>query len=171
MWAEDFPWGRSEDAYRREVDQALRVYASRDEAREAVRALGMQGDVEVEAFIDYIRWGASPGMLGALYRMNREVDVRDILPAVRVPTLVLHGGADKVIPLGVGAYIAKHLRSARFVEIPGVGHLTLGAGGTRIQVEIEQFLKGVWEAVGWEDTEPDRVLATVLFTDASGSPR
>jgi pimeloyl-ACP methyl ester carboxylesterase/class 3 adenylate cyclase len=165
MWAEDFPWGRSEEAYRREVDKALRVYGSRDEARKEVRALGMQSDVEVEAFIDYIRWGASPGMLEALYRMNKEIDVRDILPAVRVPTLVLHGGADKVVPLGVGAYIAHHLGSARFVEIPGVGHLALGAGGTRIQVEIKQFLEDVWGAGGWEDSEPDRVLATVLFTD------
>jgi class 3 adenylate cyclase len=163
MWAPDFPWGRSEDAYQREVDQALRVYASRDEAREAVRTLGMQGEVEVEAFIDLIRWGASPGMLAALYRMNKEIDVRDILPAVRVPTLVLYGGADQVVPLEVGAYTANHLRSARFVEIPGTPRA--GAGATRIQAEIEQFLKEVWEAGGWEDAEPDRMLATVLFTD------
>ncbi len=165
MWAPDFPWGRSEDAYEREVDEALGVYGSRDQAREAVRTLGMQGDAEVEAFIDFIRWGASPGTLGALYRMNREIDVRDVLRAVRVPTLVLHGSADKVVPPEVGAYTAQHLRSARFVELPGVGNLALGAGGTRIQAEIEQFLKDVWEAGGWEEAEPDRMLATVLFTD------
>ena len=165
MWAADFPWGRSEDAYEREVAEALRVYGSRDEAREAVRTLGMQGDVEVEAFIDYIRWGASPGMLGALYHMNKEIDVRDVLPAVRVPTLVLHGGADKVVPLEVGKYTAQRLRSARFVELPGVGHLALGAGRTQVQDEIAQFLHDVWEAGGWEEAEPDRMLATVLFTD------
>jgi pimeloyl-ACP methyl ester carboxylesterase len=109
MWAPDFPWGRSEDAYEREVDEALRVYGSRDEAREAVRTLGMQGDVEAEAFVDYIRWGASPGMLGALYHMNKEIDVRDVLPAVRVPALVLHGSADKVVPLGVGEYTSRRI--------------------------------------------------------------
>ena len=165
MWAADFPWGRSEDAYQREVDQALRVYASRAEAREAVRTLGMQGDVEVEAFIDFTRWGASPGMLGALYRMNKEIDVRDVLPAVRVPHSCYTAVRTRWSRLEIGAYTAKHLRSARFVEIPGVGHLALGAGGARIQVEIEQFLKEVWEAGGWADAEPDRMLATVLFTD------
>ena len=165
MWATDFPWGRNEDTYRKEVDQALRVYGSRDEAREAVRTLGMQGDIEIEAFIDFIRWGASPGMLGDLYRMNKEIDVRDILPTVRVPTLVLHGGDDKVVPPAIGAYTAQLLPAARYVELPGVGHLALGAGGTRIQVEMEKFLTEVWEEGGWDDAEPDRMLATVLFTD------
>jgi pimeloyl-ACP methyl ester carboxylesterase/class 3 adenylate cyclase len=165
MWAADFPWGRSEDGYQHEIDQALRVYASRVEAREAVRALGMQKDSEVEAFIDYVRWATSPGMLDALYRMNREIDVRDVLSAVRVPTLVMHGSDDQVVPVEAGKYIAHHLPSARFVELPGFGHLGLGAGGERIRVEIEQFLRGVWEGGGWEEVEPERMLATVMFTD------
>ena len=61
LWAPDFPWGRTEDAYQREVDQALQVYASRAVAREAVGALGMQTDDDVEAFLDYVRYGASRG--------------------------------------------------------------------------------------------------------------
>jgi pimeloyl-ACP methyl ester carboxylesterase len=165
MWAPDFPWGRSEDAYRREVDQALRVYAPRAEAREAVRALGMHDEDEVEAFIDFVRYGASPGMLEALYRMNREIDVRDVLPIVRVPTLVLQGSEDRFVPPAVGMYIAQQVRSARFVELPGLGHLALRTGGTRIQDEVERFLNDVWQTGGWEEAEPDRMLATVLFTD------
>ena len=165
LWAPDFPWGRSEDAYQREVDQALRVYASRAEAREAVRALGMQDEDEVEAFIDFVRYGASPGMLEGLYRMNREIDIREVLPTVRVPALVLHGSEDEIVPVEVGAYTAQHLRSARFVELAGVGHLALRAGGERIQAEIQRFLNEVWETGGWEESEPDRMLATVLFTD------
>jgi class 3 adenylate cyclase/alpha-beta hydrolase superfamily lysophospholipase len=169
MWAADFSWGRSEDGYQREIDQAMGVYASRVEAREAVRTLGMQNDAEVEAFIDFVRWAASPGMLEALYRMNKEIDVRDVLSAVRVPALVMHGGDDQVVPVEVGRYTANHLRSARFVELPGVGHLALSAGGARIQLEIEQFLKGVWEGGGWDETDADRMLATVMFTDIVGS--
>ncbi len=165
LWAPDFPWGRSEDAYQREVDQALGVYASRAQAREAVRALGMQAEDEVEAFVDYVRYGASPGMLSALYRMNKEIDVRDVLPTVRVPTLVLHGSEDKLVPTGAAAFMAQRLPSARLVELPGVGHMTLKSGGTMIQNEIELFLNDVWRAGGWEETEPDRMLATVLFTD------
>lgn len=164
MWAPDFPWGRRDEAYRREVSQALQVFGERAEAREAVRALGMHNDDEVEAFIDYIRYGTSPGMLAALYRMNKEIDIRHVLSAVGVPTLVLHGSEDQIVPVEAGAYTARRIRSARFVEMPGMGHLALGAGA-RIQAEVERFLTDVWQAGGWEDTEHDRMLATVLFTD------
>jgi len=164
MWAPDFPWGRTEEAYRREVDLALRVFAARAEAREAVRAIGMQTDDEVEAFIDYVRYGVSPGMLAALYRMNKEIDIRQVLPAVGVPTLVMHGSQDQVVPVQAGAYTAQRIRSARFIQMSGVGHVTLRPY-PRIQDEIERFLTDVWQTGGWEDAEPDRMLATVLFTD------
>ena len=165
LWAPDFPWGRSEEAYQHETDQALQVFAARAEAREAVRAMGMQTEEEVEAFIDYVRYGASPGMLARLYRMNKEIDIRQVLPTVRVPALVMHGSEDQIVPVEAGAYTARRLSSARFIELPGVGHVALSAGGTRTQAEIERFLTDVWQAGGWEDAEPDRMLATVLFTD------
>jgi class 3 adenylate cyclase len=165
LWAPDFPWGRSEEAYQRETDQALQVFGLRAEAREAVRALGMQTEEEAETFIDYVRYGASPGMLERLYRMNREIDIRQVLPTVRVPALVMHGSVDQIVPVQAGAYTAQRLRSARFIEFPGVGHVALNAGGTQIQAEIERFLTDVWQTGGWEDAEPDRMLATVLFTD------
>jgi pimeloyl-ACP methyl ester carboxylesterase len=170
MWAPDFPWGRSEEAYQREVNQALRVYDDRDDARRVVRGLGMQSEDEVESYIDLLRYGASPGMLEALYRMNREIDIRDVLPTVRVPALVMHGSEDQVVPVEVGRYTAQRLRTARFVELPGVGHLALGGGAAhRIQVEIERFLSEVWQMGGWEEAEPERMLATVLFTDIADS--
>jgi pimeloyl-ACP methyl ester carboxylesterase len=166
MWAPDFPWGRSDDAYEREVTQALRVYHSRDEAREVVRGLGMQREDEIEAYIDLLRWGASPGTLEALYAMNREIDVRDVLPTVRVPTLVMHGAEDRIVPVEVGRYTAQRLRASRLVEIPEVGHLALGGDAAdRIESEIERFLDEVWQAGGWEEVEYERMLATVLFTD------
>jgi pimeloyl-ACP methyl ester carboxylesterase len=166
MWAPDFPWGRSAEAYQAEMNHALRVYADRDEAREVVVGLGMQGEDEVEAYIDLLRYGASPGMLEALYRMNKEIDIRNVLSAVRVPALVMHGSEDQFVPVDVGRYTAQRLPTARFVELPGVGHLALGGSrAERIQVEIERFLSEVWQAGGWEEAEPERMLATVLFTD------
>jgi pimeloyl-ACP methyl ester carboxylesterase len=166
MWAPDFRWGRSPEAYDREMNRALRVYDDRDEARQVVRGLGMQSEEEVEAYIELLRYGASPGMLESLYRMNREIDIRDVLPTVRVPTLVLHGSEDQVVRVEVGRYTAHRLPTARLVELPGVGHLALGgSAGDRIQVEINQFLNEVWQTGGWEETEPERMLATVLFTD------
>jgi class 3 adenylate cyclase len=126
----------------------------------------MQTADEVEAYIDLLRWGASPGMLEALYLMNREIDIRDVLPTVRVPALVLHGSDDQVLPVDVGRYTAQRLPTARFVELPGVGHLALGgSAGDRIQLEIERFTSEIWRIGGWEEAEPERMLATVLFTD------
>jgi class 3 adenylate cyclase len=58
---------------------------------------------------------------------------------------------------------------ARVVELPGIGHLAFGRTAMRIVDEIEPFLTDVWEAGGWDEQEPDRALATVLFTDIVGS--
>jgi pimeloyl-ACP methyl ester carboxylesterase len=165
MWAPDFPWGRSAEAYEREMSQALRVYDDRVEAEKVVRGLGMRTDDEVEAYIALLRWGASPGMLEALYRMNREIDIRDVLPTVRVPTLVMHGSEDQIVPVEVARYTAQRLR-ARLVEIPEVGHLALGGpSADRIQLEMQRFLNEVWQSGRWEEAGPERMLATVLFTD------
>jgi pimeloyl-ACP methyl ester carboxylesterase len=165
MWAPDYPWGRSEEAYRLETEQALRVYASREEAREVARKLGMGGEA-VDAYVDLLRYGASPGMLAALYAMNREIDIREVLPTVHVPALVLHGSEDQIVPVEAGRYTAERLRAARFVEVPGIGHLAAGGpSAERVTTELEGFLADVWEAGGWQEAEPERMLATVLFTD------
>jgi class 3 adenylate cyclase len=170
MWAPDYPWGRTEEEYEREVERDLRGFGPRDEARAAVRELGRFTDEEVELFLQMLRFGAGPGGLEALHRMNKEIDIRHVLPAVRVPTLVLHGSDDQLVPIEVARYVASQIPAARLVEIRGVGHLALGGPGTdRIGDEIERFLTDVWEAGGWDDEEPDRILATVLFTDVVGS--
>jgi pimeloyl-ACP methyl ester carboxylesterase/class 3 adenylate cyclase len=170
MWAPDYPWGRTEEEYAREVERALRVFGPREQAREAVRSLGRFTDPEADSFLQLLRYGSSPGALEALHRMNKEIDVRHVLPAVRVPTLILHGSEDTVVPIEVARYIGSRTPTGRVVEIAGVGHLAFGGPGTLIADEIERFLKGVWAGGGWEiEDEPDRVLATVLFTDIVGS--
>jgi class 3 adenylate cyclase/predicted esterase len=167
MWAPDYPWGRTEEEYQREVERDLRLFGPRDRAVEAMRALGHFDEEEVRTFVDLVRFGSSPGSLEALHRMNKEIDIRHVLPAVRVPTLILHGSEDTIVPLEVARYLASRIPTARVVEIPGVGHIALR--GAAIGAETERFLKEVWEAGGWEEAEPDRLLATVLFTDIVGS--
>jgi pimeloyl-ACP methyl ester carboxylesterase len=169
MWAPDYPWGRTEEEYVREVEDALQLFGPRDRASEVLRAIGRFDDEEVDDFIAGVRFGSSPGSLEALHRMNKEIDVRHVLPAVRVPTLILHGSEDTIVPLEVARYMASHIPSARVVEIPGAGHLALGKPTLEIAGHIESFVKEVWEADGWEEREPDRVLATVLFTDIVGA--
>jgi class 3 adenylate cyclase len=169
MWAPDYPWGRTEEEYEQEVRAALRIFGRRDQAKEEVHRLGQFTDEEAEWFLRLLRWGSSPGALEALHRMNKEIDVRHVLPAVRVPTLVLHGSEDATIPLDVALYIASRISMARVVEIPGAGHLAFGRLADTIVDAIAPFVTGVWESGGWEEAEPDRVLATVLFTDVVAS--
>jgi pimeloyl-ACP methyl ester carboxylesterase/class 3 adenylate cyclase len=169
MWAPDYPWGRTQEEYEREVERDLRIFGPREQAKSAVRELGRFEEAEVDAFLDYLRLGSSPGALEALHRMNKEIDIRHVLPAVRVPTLILHGSEDTIVPIEVARYTASRIPTARVVEIPGAGHLAFGKPGSLIEAEIERFVKDVWEAGGWDDAEPDRVLATVLFTDIVGS--
>ena len=89
---------------------------------------------------------------------------------MRVPTLILHGSEDTIVPVDVARYVASQIPTGRVVEIPGVGHLAFGnPAAALIGDELERFLKDVWEAGGWEEAEPERVLATVLFTDIVGS--
>jgi len=169
MWAPDYPWGRSDEEYEREVERDLRVFGPREQAREAVRALGVFQEDEAESFLQMLRFASSPGSLEALHRMNKEIDVRHVLPAVRVPTLILRGSEDTLVPPEVAQYMASRIPAARVVEIPGIGHLSFGGGSTLVGSEIERFVTDVWEAGGWEEAEPDRMLATVLFTDIVGS--
>jgi pimeloyl-ACP methyl ester carboxylesterase len=169
LWAPDYPWGRTEADYEREIERELRIYGPREDALATVRSLGRFEDDEVESFVDYLRYGATPGMLEALLRMNRDIDIRHVLPAVRVPTLVLHGADDEIVPPEAARYMAGRIPGARFIELPGVGHLALGNPADRIGVETNRFLTDVWESGGWNETEPDRMLATVLFTDIVGS--
>jgi pimeloyl-ACP methyl ester carboxylesterase len=165
LWAPDYPWGRTEEEYEREIERELRVYGPREHALAMVRSLGRFDDDELEAFVDYLRYGASPGMLEGLLRMNKEIDIRHVLPVVRVPTLVLHGADDEIVPPEAARHLASRIPGARFIELPGVGHLALGGAGDRIGVETNRFLTDVWESGGWDEAEPERMLATVLFTD------
>jgi pimeloyl-ACP methyl ester carboxylesterase len=170
MWAPDYPWGRTDDEYRREVERDLGLFRSREEALDAVLSRGLQfeSDEEAQHWVNYYRWSGSPGAVEALALMNKEIDIRHVLPAIRVPTLVLHGSQDTVIPIEVGRYVADRIPGARLVEVQA-GHLATGQAALDMQAEVRSFLTGVWQAGGWEEAEPDRVLATILFTDIVSS--
>jgi class 3 adenylate cyclase len=110
------------------------------------------------------RLSASPLAMIALRRMNSEIDIRHVLPTIRVPTLILHRSGDVAISVEAGRYIAEQVPGAKFVELPGEDHLPMAGDSDRVADEIEEFLTGTRR-----ETEPDRVLATVLFTDIVGS--
>jgi pimeloyl-ACP methyl ester carboxylesterase len=115
----------------------------------------------------YERQCASPAAMIALQRINRDIDVRDVLSTIRVPTLVLHRAADANVTIDRGRYLAERVTGARFVEIPGPDHIIWVGDASRVVDEIEEFLTGSRGTAA----EPDRVLATVLFTDIVDSTR
>jgi len=105
------------------------------------------------------RAGASPAAAVALTRMNTEIDVRAILPTIRVPALIMHRTGDPRCNVEAGRYLGKHIPGAKYVELPGNDHGFLEIAD-RVADEIEEFLTGTRSEV-----EIDRVLATVMFTD------
>ncbi len=170
MWAPDYPWGSTEEDYRREIESELALFGPRDRAIEAVRErMNLDDESEAEKWVDYLRWGGSPGAVEALALMNKEIDVRPVLPSIRVPTVVVHRSQDRVVPVEVARYMADRIPGARLVELPGAGHLSTGRAAFALVEEIERFLTDIWESGGWEAQEPDRVLATILFTDIARS--
>jgi pimeloyl-ACP methyl ester carboxylesterase/DNA-binding winged helix-turn-helix (wHTH) protein len=112
-----------------------------------------------EWWATYLRMGASPGAALALTQMNAEIDVRQVLRSVHVPTLVIHRTDDQCLKVEEGRYVARSIPGARYVELPGRDHLPFVGDQDAILDEVEEFLTGARHAY-----EPDRVLATVLFT-------
>ena len=90
----------------------------------------------------YLRMSASPAMAKAVIRMNTEMDLRDLLPQVRVPTLILHRTGDTWIDVAHGRYLAEHIPGARYVELPGADHRHAVGDVEPILTEIEVFLTG-----------------------------
>jgi class 3 adenylate cyclase len=139
-------WGRSGDP--------LRFWAPSMLEDEAARAW----------FARFARLAASPGAAAALWNSLRDTDVRDVLPAIRVPTLVIHREADTLVPVEHSRYMAEHIPGAKLVELPGRDHLWWFGDQDAIVEEIQEFLTGARP-----EREPDRILATVMFTDIVGS--
>ena len=106
------------------------------------------------------RVSASPGAGVTLYRMNIEVDIRAILPTIRVPTLILHRSGDRLLPCQGARYMAGQIPAAKFVELPGDDHIPWIGDTEPLLAAVQEFLTGETPVL-----EADRVLATVLFID------
>ena len=170
LWAPDHPWGPSEADYLRSVEEEERRWGSEEHGFEVMRRYSPSTDVDFSRqWTAYLRQSASPGAYAAYRRMNMENDVRGVLPAIHVPTVVAHRAGDEVVPADAGRYLAEHIAGARFVELPGDDHSPFTGNTEALIAEVRRFLAEVSDEGGWEEAEPDRVLATVLFTDIVSS--
>ncbi|HEY9402925.1 MAG TPA: alpha/beta fold hydrolase, partial [Pyrinomonadaceae bacterium] len=157
IWAPDYQWAPTPAERERFIEEMREHWGGPVGVEE--RAPSKADDpLFREWWATYLRMGASPGAAIALTKMNAEVDVRDVLPTVRVPTLVLHRTGDKCLKVEEGRYVAELVPGAKYVELPGDDHLPFVGDQGAILDEIEEFLTGVRHK-----REPERVLATVLF--------
>ena len=169
LWAPDHPWGPTEAEFLRSVEEEERRWGSEEHGRETMRRYSPSlGDEGVEGWTAYLRQAASPGAYAAYRRMNMENDVRDVLPAIHVPTLVAHRTGDQVVGVDAARHVAQHIPGARFVELPGADHSPFTGSSSELVALTREFLAEISREPTWE-SEPDRVLATILFTDIVGS--
>jgi pimeloyl-ACP methyl ester carboxylesterase len=161
VWSPDYPWAPTPEARAREIELLERNWSERMDLDQLAPS---EGDAFKERLATYFRRSASPGGGVALMRMNTQIDVRDVLMSVRVPTLVVHRRDDIDVRVDEGRYIAERIPGARFVELAGDAHTIWGGDTDAIIDEVEEFITGVRPA-----TRSERVLATVLFTDIAGS--
>jgi class 3 adenylate cyclase len=159
----DYPWAPAPEA-----NQAMIAAIEQGWGTGISAALVAPGQFDDPSFRSWWarleRNSVSPSGAAAIFRLNTTIDVRPILPTIRVPTLVLHRRGDRVVPVESGRYVASQIPGARFVELPGDSHLNFVGNADTVADEIEEFLTGVRPA-----RQPERVLATVVFTDIVSS--
>jgi class 3 adenylate cyclase len=165
-FAPDYPWASPAEAL---IEGAIELVGPQwgEGASVEFAAPSQADDPEARRFFARMeRATASPGMLAALVQMFLDIDVRDVVPNVQVPTLVLHRTHDLLVNIGNGRWLAEHLPNARLVELPGRDHSIWFEDPEAALGEMQEFLTGVRYA-----PEPERTLATVMFTDIVDSTR
>jgi pimeloyl-ACP methyl ester carboxylesterase len=162
----NFPWGEPRHEYLAEAEAEAEAWGTEEIAREFLVSQGMDASPEaVRERARKERLMISPGAYLQLARMNAEIDVRPILPTIRVPTVVLHRREDH-IPIDGARWMAEQIPGARFVELPGGPHMAYLGDWESLVAAIREFV----EPICLESARPyDSVLATVLFTDLVGS--
>jgi pimeloyl-ACP methyl ester carboxylesterase len=158
-----YPWGRTQEQQEQFLDSIQKGWGG--PVGLDLRAPSVAQDDRVRQWwARFLRMSASPAAALALTRMNYDIDIRHVLPAIHVPSLLLHAIGDMTVDVHTSHYMAERIPSAKVVVLPSKDHLPWGADADAILDEIEEFLTGQRHG-----PEPDRILATILFTDIVGS--
>lgn len=164
-WAPDYPFGWKDDLWEHVLDGFERYWGTSQSPDLNLFAPSLLGDPQAaEQTISYYRAAASPGAAIAIIKMNREIDVRNLLPSIHVPTLILQRTGDRNINVEHARYMAQRITGAKLIELPGEDHFPWTGDIEAILGEVEEFVTGARHA-----HESERVLATVLFVDIVGS--
>ncbi len=169
-WAPDYPDAPQREELLELIREREQAFGTPAESERTISWLApsLAGNEEaLEFFARFARQSTSPSAVGQLGRMNMEIDIRHVLPTIRVPTRFVHRTGDSV-SIDNSRYMALRIPGAELVELPGEDHAPF-VDPDQIVGPIAEFLGRVWDERAWEQTEIDRVLATVLFTDIVGS--
>ncbi len=169
MWAPDFPWGATQDDRGRRLADIERLWGSPEAAGADLqrRAPSVAHNPWVMRWWStYLRMSASPSSAAAVIQMNGEIDVRPVLRAVHVPTLVLQRTGDRTVNVEISRYIAERIPECTYVELPGEDHLPFFGDQDSVLTEIEQFL-----VASATPSTLYRVLLTVLEANVEVAPR
>jgi class 3 adenylate cyclase/pimeloyl-ACP methyl ester carboxylesterase len=160
-WAPDYDWALTKEQHEQNAERAGEHWGGQDSELLARLAPSMHDDTALRTwFARNQRLAASPREARALAQATSQLDVRDLLPRIRVPALVLHRPAEKVWDVRHSRYLAEHIPGARYVELDGIDSLPFLGDSDAMIDEIEEFLTGVRTG-----SEPVRDLLTVMFTD------
>jgi class 3 adenylate cyclase len=164
--SDDYPWAPTEEEWREELASVRAGWGERgyleDLARERAPEVA-DDDAFRDWFVWHMRRSLSPGAALTTWRATMELDVRDILPAVRIPTLVISHPARP----GPGHYTAERIRGAELAELPPLRGIYTWADDEAHRAAMEMTARFVAQLSG--RVESERVLATILFTDIVGS--
>jgi class 3 adenylate cyclase len=164
-WAPGYEWAWPAETRNKNMQRAVELWGQGH-----VAAGVAPSQVNDPAFMEWAgrleRLAASPSVIRRIFDLIGEFDVRDVLPSIRVPTLVMHRTGDTFIKVEHSRYIASKVPGARYVELEGEENMFSLGDVEAVMGEIEEFLTGTRHA-----HEPDRMLATVLFTDICDSTR
>jgi pimeloyl-ACP methyl ester carboxylesterase len=164
--APDYPWARSQAQWEATL-QAIRAGWGSAPVGLDVRVPSRANDpLYRQWWMRYLVKSATPKAALVLTEMNSQIDVRSALPAIRVPTLVMHRLDDRTLPVGASRYMAERIRGAKYVEFSGEDHSPWTSDPEPVLAEIEAFVTGTRPV-----EEADRVLATVMFADIVDSTR
>jgi pimeloyl-ACP methyl ester carboxylesterase/DNA-binding winged helix-turn-helix (wHTH) protein/class 3 adenylate cyclase len=153
---DDYPWGVSLEDREQFFEMMRGEWGKPVGIEERAPSLATDEDFR-HWWATYLRMGASPGAAVALTKMNAEIDVRSILPTIRVPTLVIHRSGDMCLKVEEGRFVASLIPACKYLELGGIDHLPFVGEQEEILDQIEEFLTGVRHA-----DSHDRVLATVM---------
>jgi len=165
VWSPDYPWAPTLEERQKWIDSLEKGWGGLVEL-DTLAPSAIKDEAFKTWFTTYGRLSVSPAAAVALAKMNTTIDIRDVLPSIHVPTLVIHRNGDRDVIIGNGRYLAQNIPGAKLVELPGDDHIPWVGDCDAIVDQIEEFLTGVRPS-----QLADRLLATILFTDIVDSTR